>query len=162
MTDTVLFRLDVAPARRVVALAFLIALAVILILTALMSDMSFGFRAAALGFGLGAAWAGRAMARGTRHAVELRDDGVYLSNGTVLARLDDIEQVDRGMFALKPSNGFALKLRHAPGFAFCPGLYWQVGRTLGIGGVTSRGAGKAFADGLTMHLAVVRGDVDLK
>jgi len=74
-----------------------------------------------------------------------------------LTTLDNIEKVERGIFAMKPSNGFAVKLHQAPGFAFCPGLYWQMGRTLGIGGVTPRGAAKAMADGLAMHLAMTRG-----
>ncbi len=153
MDDTLLFRLDVAPARRVIALVFMMLLSVILIYTAINSPLGFGVRGFLLAIGVVTLLGARALARGTKASVDLREDGIYLSTGEELAHIDNIDRVEPGMFAMKPSGGISVKLKTAPGFAFVPGMYWRVGRTLGIGGVTIRGAAKAMSDGLAAYLA---------
>lgn len=81
-------------------------------------------------------------------AVDLRltQSGLFDSSGACLAMFDDIAAVDRGMFAFKPSNGFLLKLK-APGpRAWRPGLWWRIGRRIGVGGMTSAPQTKIMAD----------------
>ena len=69
-----------------------------------------------------------------------------------VAAWDDIARVERGAFALRPSNGFLLHL-HAPGpRAWAPGLWWRLGRRLGVGGVTAAGQSKGMAEILTAML----------
>ncbi|WP_339106659.1 hypothetical protein [Roseovarius rhodophyticola] len=59
-------------------------------------------------------WLADAMRRATALAVELTRDGLRTSDGEVIAPLDQIETLDRGIFAFKPSNGFLIKLKRKP------------------------------------------------
>lgn len=72
--------------------------------------------------------------------------------GRPLALMEDIQEIERGMFALKPSNGFVVRLKTKAAPAWAPGLWWRTGRRLGVGGVTSAGAAKAMADLLALRL----------
>ncbi|MFT6426387.1 MAG: hypothetical protein ACJAYH_001278 [Celeribacter sp.] len=80
---------------------------------------------------------------------DLREEG-----GRVLCRIEDIDHVQRGAFAFKPSNGFVVVLKDTVPRArsWAPGLWWRLGRRIGVGGVTSPGAGKAMADVLSARL----------
>ncbi|MBL4559156.1 MAG: hypothetical protein JKP98_25190 [Rhodobacteraceae bacterium] len=66
----------------------------------------------------------------------------------------EIERVDRGALAFKPSGGFVLHLA-APGTAgWAPGLWWRVGRRLGVGGATNPMEGRAMADIIAVRIAL--------
>jgi hypothetical protein len=82
-------------------------------------------------------------------AEDIREDG-----GRILCRIDDIHHVQRGAFAFKPSNGFVIVLNDnmPSGRGWAPGLWWRLGRRIGVGGVTSPGAGKAMADVLAARV----------
>jgi len=82
-------------------------------------------------------------------AKDIREEG-----GRVLCRIDDIHHVQRGAFAFKPSNGFVIVLNDdmPPARGWAPGLWWRLGRRIGVGGVTSPGAGKAMADVLAARV----------
>jgi len=77
----------------------------------------------------------------------------------LICRLDEIERVERGMVAMRPSNGFALRLRAPAQAAWGPGLWWRIGRRVGVGGMTSRAASKAMAEVLEFTLLESRGDL---
>jgi hypothetical protein len=79
---------------------------------------------------------------------ELRERG-----GRRLALVADIREVTRGPFAFKPSNGFLLTLKVPGPRVWAPGLWWRLGRRVGIGGVTSGQEAKNMADILTLVLA---------
>ncbi|MEM1234076.1 MAG: hypothetical protein AAGH70_08100 [Pseudomonadota bacterium] len=85
----------------------------------------------------------------TEEVIELTATELRTSGGIVLARLDDVTGVDRGALAFKPSQGFVVRTSKAQQRAWAPGLYWRVGRTLGVGGVTGAGQGKFMAETLT-------------
>jgi hypothetical protein len=57
------------------------------------------------------------------------------------------------MFDMKPSNGFALKLKKARTRRWQPGLWWAIGRRVGIGGVTPGSHSKTMAQMLEALLA---------
>lgn len=104
-------------------------------------------------FGAGFLWMAVAMHRATAHRVELTANELRSSDGTCIALVKDIEAIDRGLFAFKPSNGFTLRLNaKAPG-RWLPGLWWRLGRRVGIGGVTPGSQTKAMADILAVALA---------
>lgn len=88
--------------------------------------------------------AGKATAEG----LQLRDSGIYTDAGELLVRIDDIRKIHRGVFAVKPSNGFLLRLksRHKKGWA--PGLWWRFGAIMGIGGVTSKIQAEVMAEAI--------------
>tara|TARA_R110002094_G_scaffold40798_4_gene53173 strand:- start:633 stop:1130 length:498 start_codon:yes stop_codon:yes gene_type:complete len=86
--------------------------------------------------GAGALWLADAMRRATASVVELTPLGLRDGDGTVIALIDDIQGMDRGFFAFKPSNGFLLKTRKPAPRMWRPGLWWRLGRRIGIGGMT--------------------------
>ncbi|MGB0798536.1 MAG: hypothetical protein ACPGRD_04375 [Planktomarina sp.] len=156
MSQTPLARLYASPPRRIAALAMLMVLAIMLFLLAFGPGMVLGYRIFLIIIGAAVLWTARGLHRGTQQGVDLYPSGLYLTDGTALALLDNIVGVERGTFAFKPSNGFVVKLATAPGRDWAPGLYWIVGRRLGVGGVTSRADAKFMAEALAMRLATVR------
>lgn len=94
------------------------------------------------------------MWRATSLRVELRDTELRDSAGVVLARLEDIETVERGSFALKPSQGFILRTATPGPFAWRPGLWWRIGRRVGVGGVVPASRTRQMAAMLSARLDV--------
>ncbi|MEP5761768.1 MAG: hypothetical protein ABJ327_21145 [Litoreibacter sp.] len=86
-------------------------------------------------------------------SIELTQHGLRMSDGTVIAGLADIVKVDRSFFAFKPSNGFVISLNVSHPIYWVPGLWWRVGKQIGVGGLTPAGDGKALADTLSALLA---------
>lgn len=89
----------------------------------------------------------------TALSVELREDELCDSAGAVLVRLECIEMVERGSFALKPSQGFVLRTTLPGPFAWRPGLWWRIGRRVGVGGVTPASQTRQMAALLSVRLA---------
>lgn len=97
-------------------------------------------------FGAAALFQGYSLYRAGRRGIVLTKDGVFDTAGNALCSLDQIAGVDRSAFAFKPSNGFVLKLNANLGRAWHPGLWWRLGKRIGVGGITSGQAGKNMAD----------------
>lgn len=98
--------------------------------------------------------------------VQLEFDGDTLfetGSGRVLARLENIKRLDRGALAFKPSSGFLIVLKVRDGSnAWVPGIWWRVGRHVGVGGVVPSHAAKFMAEIIEMRLATLnRGDAKL-
>lgn len=80
----------------------------------------------------------------------LTRDGLVTASGETIASFDNIDKIDRATFAiLKPSNGFAINLKTSMPRGWAPGLWWRMGKRVGIGGATNPGQGKAMADMMT-------------
>ena len=92
-------------------------------------------------------------ARSGRQAIVLTKFGLFDTAGRVVAHLDEIKRVDRGLLAFRPSNGFGLTLHARRTAAWAPGLWWRIGKTVGIGGLTPPSHNKAMAELLTLTLA---------
>lgn len=149
--------LHAAPGRRVFAYAVMLALGGLLMLSALTQPPAPGWQVFLLGLAGVSLVGAEALRRATRPALYLDGDALRDSDGTVLARLDDVTRVERGAFAFKPSNGFVLHLRAPQPRAWHPGLWWRMGRRLGVGGTVSAGASRFMADQIALRLAT-RGD----
>ncbi|MEL6585102.1 MAG: hypothetical protein AAFY65_11355 [Pseudomonadota bacterium] len=91
--------------------------------------------------------------RGSAQGLVLDDRGLHQEDGTAIAPLDQIASVDRALFSFKPSNGFLIRLKAPLGRAWVPGMWWRVGRRVGIGGVTGGAETKIVADALSMMVA---------
>lgn len=104
-------------------------------------------------FGLVVLAIAEVMRRSTAGKIVLTEEGLFDSDGRVLAPIDEISGVERGVFAMKPSNGFVVRTSTARGRAWAPGLYWRLGRRLGVGGVTAAHQTKFMAEQLTVMLA---------
>lgn len=149
--------LRAAPGRRVFAMTVMLALAGLLILSAVTRPPAPGWQAVLVVFAGLALLGAEALRRATRPALHLHADALRDSDGTLLARLEDVTRVERGAFAFKPSNGFVLHLRARQPRAWQPGLWWRMGKRLGVGGTVSAGASRVMADQIALRLAQ-RGD----
>ena len=103
--------------------------------------------------GLGTLWLAWWQYRVTEISLELTDGELRTETGLVLAQISEVVSVERGAFAFKPSQGFLLRTKTAKPRAWAPGLYWRLGRSVGIGGVTSAGQGKFMAEALQQMIA---------
>lgn len=92
-----------------------------------------------------ALWLADATRRATELTLTLTEAGITDSAGEEVATIAEIEGVSRGMFAFKPSNGFVLRLNTRKPGRWRPGLWWSLGKRVGIGGVTPGPQGKAMA-----------------
>ncbi len=97
-------------------------------------------------FGLFILWAANQMRIATLRGVVLTDEALQDTDGNVLAYIRDITSVERGSFALKPSNGFSVTLTDPKPRGWAPGLWWRVGKRLGVGGVTGAPQAKFMAE----------------
>ena len=153
MTDDVIAVVAPSPARRWLAVALLVALGGLLLYLAFSTPPANLFLQAFLvALGLGSVVMGDRIRRATETYVELTDEGLRDGTGRVLARMDEIDRVERGAFAFKPSNGFLVHLKKPGPRAWQPGLWWRMGRKLGIGGVTPAGQAKFMADMIALRL----------
>jgi hypothetical protein len=106
-----------------------------------------------LAIGFSALWLAVRMWQASSVTLILTESGLYESTGREIARLDGIRRIERGVFAIKPSNGFALVL-DAPGSrVWVPGVWWRLGRRVAVGGVLSARDTKPVADILMAKLA---------
>jgi hypothetical protein len=152
--EQVLARLDPSQPRRVMGVVVQVALGCVLISLALgfpREQMVLRLVLVALGgavfFGTYLTW--RATATGlVLTASGLRDDG-----GRLLAEVSNVREVSRGAFALKPSHGFSLVLYRGMGFAWVPGLWWRIGKRVGIGGVTPSQPARFMAEVVSALIA---------
>lgn len=84
----------------------------------------------------------------TLSGLELTREGLYTTDGTLVAALSNVKRIERGVFAFKPSNGFVIQLERPMPGSWNPGLWWRFGRRVGIGGVTPRAEGKILAEAM--------------
>ena len=108
--------------------------------------------------GVAAVWMAQLMWRATARELILTETALRDSSGAVLAEVADIDKVDRSMFAMKPSNGFVVRLKTPSRRAWQPGLWWRLGRKLAVGGVTAGRDTKPMADALAMLVARSQGN----
>ncbi len=141
-----------SPARRVFACAVLFSLGALVLYTALARPPGVGWLIFMLLFGTGALWLAERLRRATLLHIELTETEIRDSSGMVLATMDDIKGVDRGVFAFKPSNGFTLIMKTKKPRGWSPGLWWRLGRRVGVGGVTSAGQAKFMAEQIAFRL----------
>ncbi|MGH1451881.1 MAG: hypothetical protein ACRBBV_01810 [Paracoccaceae bacterium] len=151
--DGSLFELRAAPARRYFALAVLYALGVLLCVLAWKShEAALGWRFVMFALGLGVFMLATLLGQATKGRLVLTETALLDGEGRVITELSNITSVDRGALAVKPSNGFTLRLRKRITRRWQPGLFWAHGKRVGVGGVTQAGAGKALAEMIQMRV----------
>lgn len=152
--EEILARVEVSQARRYMGVATLVGLgAMLLYLSVVQPPAGLGWRAFLLVFGVLSLVLGLRMHAATALHLELTAEALRDSTGTVLARMDQIEGIDRGVFAFKPSNGFLLRLSSQQPRRWAPGLWWRLGRRVGVGGVTPGHQTKFMAEAIQLHLS---------
>lgn len=153
MNDDVLAIVEASAIRRWMGVLMLVALAGLVIFIALSAPPEPFWQAFLIITGVAAFWMAEKMRIATRDRIELTAQEIRTSEGQVLARVADIDKVERGLFVFKPSNGFLVQLRRPHPRSWRPGLWWCSGRKIGIGGVTSARQTKAMSEILAMLLA---------
>jgi len=134
----VLMELRVSGARRGFALCVIISLGILLLWNAsIVTGAPVALKLFLVAMGLGAISLAEKMRRSTRGGLILTQEALWDANGTCLIRMEDVVSLERGVFAFKPSNGFMITGRAASGNLWAPGLYWRVGKRIGIGGITN-------------------------
>ncbi len=151
--DGVYARLSASPARRGFAVMVLGAVGALVLVLAFNRPPGAGALAMMVALALGCLWLAGRLWQATALSVELTEAGLCDSAGTVIAAWTDIAGVDRGALSFKPSNGFVLRLHKPLPRDWAPGLWWRVGRRVGIGGVTPAGQAKVMAEAIGLRLA---------
>lgn len=150
--DGIYAQVEASPARRILAYVVQFGLGALLIYVTLALPPSLPWLIFMLGFGVMMLWQAERMRRATTVTLLLTDTELRDSTGAVLARIDEIRSVERGTFAFKPSNGFSLVLHNKKPRAWLPGLWWRIGRRVGVGGVTNAGQSKFMAERISMMI----------
>ncbi|WP_172960982.1 hypothetical protein [Oceaniglobus roseus] len=143
--------------RRAFGTGALALLGLVLLWIAATTAPTLPWRLGLLAFGAVALFGAVRMWQATSRRLELTEHELRESTGRVLARVEDMRGVDRGVFAFKPSNGFVLVLDTPAPRAWAPGLWWRIGRRVGVGGVTSGTEAKVMAELLATRIAARRG-----
>ncbi len=138
--------------RRIFAYGVLFSLGALLIYITLAQPPALHWLIFMLAFGISMLWQAERLRRASMMIIELTETEVRDSAGTVLAHMDDIRSVERGSFAFKPSNGFTLVMKTKKPRAWAPGLWWRVGRRVGVGGVTSAGQSRFMAEQIAFRI----------
>ena len=142
-----------SPVRRVLAYGVVFALGALVLFTVLSAPPSPLWMGLMLLFGVGALLLAELLRRATTLIMILTESELRDSSGAVLAQMDEIKDVDRGVFAFKPTNGFTLVLDNKKPRSWAPGLWWRIGRRVGVGGVTSAGQTKFMAEQIAFRIA---------
>ncbi|MDE2912703.1 MAG: hypothetical protein OXL68_07245 [Paracoccaceae bacterium] len=98
--------------------------------------------------GIGFLWQSWRHLESTRSHIVLTRIGLFDGTGDRVCSVDNIVSIDRSLFAFKPTNGFLIRLRSSETPRWVPGLYWRVGRRVGIGGATRSHEAKVMAERL--------------
>lgn len=143
----VLARLYPSEARRAFGAGVLVVLGAALLWVALAAPpRDFGWRLFLLAGGAASLWSAARLWQATAAGIELTAEVLREEGGRVLAEVAAIRRVSRGALALKPSNGFLLTLEARAPAVWAPGLWWRLGRRVGVGGVTSRHEARFMAE----------------
>ncbi len=148
-----LARLEVSRFRRLTGVSVQVAMAAFLLFAVATFPMSNLLWAAFLaGFGFALLWFSWRFWCATDTYLVLNSEGLFDSKGRHFCGLDQIDKVDRGFFAFRPSAGFLIRLKTPVQRGWAPGLWWAFGNSIGVGGATSHPAGKQMADIISVML----------
>lgn len=153
MEDEILMTVRVSAMRRWLGVGMLLGIGGLVIYVALARPPAPQWQVFLLLTGAAALWTAERMRRATAHGLELTRSELRGSDGTRIAAISEIEALDRGVFAFKPSNGVLIRTREPGGRAWQPGVWWRLGRRIGIGGVTAPAQTKAMSEVLSAMLA---------
>ncbi|HMO08630.1 MAG TPA: hypothetical protein PKD10_13435 [Paracoccaceae bacterium] len=92
----------------------------------------------------------------TAQGLALTADALRTDDGQLVARIAEVRLVSRGALAFKPSNGFLLVTDRPAPAVWAPGLWWRIGRRVGVGGVTGRDEARFMAETIA-HMVERRG-----
>ncbi|SPF78267.1 hypothetical protein [Pseudoprimorskyibacter insulae] len=146
MSEEILATVHASAARRFIGVGTMAGLGGLVLYLALATAPALHWRLFLLVMGGGALFVAQFMWQTTGLRLELTQTELRDSNGRQLVALDDVEAVNRGAFAFKPSNGFMIKTKSRQSKVWRPGMWWRMGRMVAVGGVTPGSQTKPMAD----------------
>ncbi|WP_120635803.1 hypothetical protein [Ruegeria sp. EL01] len=152
MQDEVLATIQASSPRRWAGVGMLTTVGALVIYVALASPPELVWQVFLLGVGVATLWLAHRMWQSTLDRIELTRSELRTTTGRIIAEVADIESVDRGVFAFKPSNGFLVRTRTKGPNGWAPGLWWRMGHRVGVGGVTAASEAKFMSEMLTAML----------
>ena len=154
MKEDVVAVISVSPVRRWLGVGILACIGVMLLYIGLMSSPNLSGQIFLIVVGLLALWMSDKMRRATGLWIELTETELRDSTGKLIARVEDITSLDSGFLAFKPSNGFLIRTASSLPRTWRPGLWWRIGRSIGIGGVTPGSQTKSMSQIIQMMIAM--------
>ncbi len=143
-----------APVRRAVSFTILFLLGAMLVYLAFtVPGASAVTRTILIAGGITAIVLADKLRRATALSLIMTEDGLYDSTGREICLIAEITGIDRGAFAFKPSNGFLIRTKTRGPRTWAPGLWWRLGRRIGVGGVVPAGQAKFMAEAIAIRLA---------
>ncbi|KEJ89272.1 hypothetical protein [Sulfitobacter donghicola] len=156
--NEVLATAEAGMGRRMIGMGSLGLLGILLIYIAIVQSPALEWRLFLLILGVATLWMADKMRRSTGSQIELTETELRDSDGTRIALIADIDGMDRGFFAFKPSNGFLLRTKEKAENEWRPGLWWRMGRRIGVGGMTPASQTKFMSE----IIAAIMAQRDLK
>jgi len=154
MQEEVLISAHSSAPRRVLGVSVIGVLGFLLMYLAIMRPPSdFRLQVFLIVVGFCALWLAVRMWRASQAQLELTQTVLRTSDGRVIAAMDNIASLDRSTFAFKPSNGFLLRLNKKGSKVWEPGVWWRLGRRVGVGGITSAPQTKAMSEIISAIIA---------
>jgi hypothetical protein len=151
--DEVLATISASPGRRYLGIVSIGGLGLLVLYVALTHPPELGWQVFLIAMGAGSLWLANALRIATEQVIELTETELRERSGAIIAQVDDIESIDRGFFAFKPSNGFLVRTKTPGTRSWRPGLWWRLGRQIGIGGMTPGHQSKFMSELLAVKLA---------
>ena len=152
MQDEVLATIEASAPRRWIGVLMLGTVGVLVLYVALSTPPELVWQVFLIVVGGAALWLAYSVWQATQDRIELTRTELRTGAGCLIARVDDIEAVDRGVFAFKPSNGFLVRTRAKTSNSWAPGLWWRLGRRVGVGGMTAASEAKFMSEILSALL----------
>lgn len=151
-TTEVIARLEPNPARRMVTAGMFYGVGALTLAGAMAQRPGAAQTVALLAIVAGCVYMGRWSWQATQPSLLFTEDGLFEEGGRQLASFDQIASVDRSTFSFKPTNGFLIRLTEKRPAAWAPGLWWRLGRSIGVGGVFSGAEARLMADQIALAL----------
>lgn len=157
MQDEVLATLQASTIRRWAGVGMLLTLGALVIYVALASPPEPFWQIFLFVVGGAAFWLAHRMWQATFDRIELTHSALRTGEGQVIAEIQDIEAIERGAFAFKPSNGFLVRTKSKGTNSWAPGLWWRLGHRVGVGGMTAAADAKFMSEMISAMLFEQKG-----
>ncbi len=160
--NEVLATIDPQPVRRVFTTGVVGLLgAILLYVAAATPPVDVAWLAFLVVTGLGAIYLAWRVWQATAVRLELTRSELRETGGRVLFSLDEVDSIDRSIFAFKPAGGFLVRLKTPTtrGRVYAPALWWRARARVAVGGATAGSQAKPVADLISIIVAERRGDM---
>ena len=98
-------------------------------------------------------WFRRFLKTYSKVGFKINASGLFNLDETLICSLEDIDNVDVSPYTFKSANGFIIHLKKRSAFQFVPGLFWQLGRRISIGGMISKSESKYLSNTLISFIS---------